>query len=133
MVERDETLKPKPSMEAKLGNSTWAKAAEYRDIDGREVIELEDVDGPTKGTKRYFGRIALTFKNDKGQVQNRVPFQFDFPEGKSRNWVFKNFDSEAQKAVSEWEKDQQELSDNKKIVHPNGSGEIITPDFGRVK
>ena len=110
----------------------WAKITHYSDIPGRRITEFEVIEGPERGKKLYKGQIMLTVKPPHPSMQpQRMPFEFDFPEGKTFNWCKKHFDEEANKAVQEWETEQKKAqAEARKQVMPAGnvSGGILGAD-----
>ena len=86
----------------------WARISEYSDKDGRRVVEFRIVEGPERDKKLFKGKVNITVRTspDPRQPPQRVPFEFDFPDGWSFDKVRKNFDSSADAAVKQWENDQ---------------------------
>jgi hypothetical protein len=101
------------------------------------VTQFEIIEGPEKGKKVFKGKIILVARvsPDPRIPPQRVPFEFDFPEGKTFNWVKNNFDDVAEKAKVEWEKEQKrareeaELNARKQVVTSGGmpGGGLIGP------
>ena len=103
-------------------DDAWAKVTNYSDMPGRRITEFEVIEGPERGKKLYKGQIMLTVKAPHPAMPDqRMPFEFDFPEGKNFNWCKKHFDEEANKAVKEWEAEQKKAqAEARKQVMPAG-------------
>jgi hypothetical protein len=109
----------------------WAEIKNFADISGRRITQFEVIEGPEKGKKLYKGQIMLTVKLSDPRMQSqRMPFEFDFPEGKTFNWCRKNFDDIANTAVQEWENAQKkaQAEARKQIVPAKGVPTMLGPD-----
>lgn len=116
--------------------NAWAEQHTFRDKDGREVNMFEIVEGPERGKQVFKGKVLLTMRvsPDPRVPPQKVPFEFDFPEGKSFTWVRKHFDEEAQKAVTQFEKDQKEAQAEaaKKIVTAKDMPGLLGPNGRKI-
>jgi hypothetical protein len=119
-------------------DDAWAWQRQCADQDGRRITEFEIMEGPEKGKKLYKGHLILTARvsPDPRIPPQKIPFDFDFPEGKNLTWCKKNYDNEANKAVQQWEKDQKKAQDEarKKIIPIGGKPAqgILGPDGKKV-
>ena len=117
-------------------DDAWAKATNYHDKEGRCLVEFEVIEGPERGKKLYKGKCNIRVKTQvmtpvgPRTQEQQIPFEFDFPEGKTFNWCKKNFDSEADSAVAEWRKIQEKAQREKmkEVVPAQGMPAMLGPD-----
>jgi hypothetical protein len=102
----------------------WAWISSCADMDGRRITQFEVMEGPEKGKKLFKGNIMLQVRThpDPRVQPQKVPFEFDFPSGKSLSWCKKNFDAEGNRAVQEWEAAQKKAQEEvRRQVVPVGA------------
>jgi len=114
-------------------DNSWARQERYGDKDGREIIKYSviDDDGEFTGENLYKGRVLLTVRSqDPRQPPHQMPFEFDFEKSKSFEWIRANYDLVAEKAVREFEKEQQksQAMARKEIVPSMGNKPILGAD-----
>jgi hypothetical protein len=114
----------------------WAWQRQCVDPEGRRITEFEIMGGPERGKKIFKGHISLTVKvsPDPRVPPQKVPFDFEFPEGKNLEWCKKNYDNVANKAVTKWEEDQKKAQQEaaKKIIEVGGNNQGIIGPNGKI-
>jgi len=110
-------------------DDAWAWITSCADKDGRRITQFEVMEGPKRGKKLFKGNIMLKVRTHPQMPPQQVPFEFDFPEGKTLNWCKKNFDEESNKAVQEWEEAQKKAQEEaRRRVQPVQGGALLGAD-----
>lgn len=116
----------------------WAQMTTFTDKDGRRILQFEVTEGPDRGKKYFKGQVSLQVRTspDPRVPPQTIPFEFDFPEGKTLKWCKSHFDEEADKAIEGWKKEQEKARNEAKnqVVAANGlPPNMLGPDGKPIK
>ena len=113
-------------------DDAWAWMTVCSDKDGRRITQFEVMEGPQRGTKYFKGQVSLKMRvsPDPRVPPQKMPFEFDFPNGKNLRWCKNHFDEQAEQSIEQWKEDQQKAQQEKQnqIVPAKGVPPMLGPD-----